>query len=55
MVLTIDAPVAVSFRADSKWKCFPEPIERSIAQPVVPGEISLNDPYWYVVSDKNFA
>ena len=30
-----------------------KPIERSIAQPVMPREISLNDPYWYVVSDKN--
>lgn len=30
-----------------------KPIERQIAQPVLPREIDLKDPYWYVVSDKN--
>jgi len=30
-----------------------KPIERSIVQPVMPREISLNEPHWYVVSDKN--
>ena len=28
-------------------------IERTIIQPVMPREIDLKDPYWYVVSDKN--
>ena len=30
-----------------------KPIERQIAQPVLPREIDLKEPYWYVVSDKN--
>ena len=30
-----------------------KPIERVIAQPVMPREIDLKEPYWYVVSDKN--
>lgn len=30
-----------------------KPIERSIVQPVMPRHISLNEPYWYVVSEKN--
>ena len=30
-----------------------KPIERIIAQPVMPREIDLKEPYWYVVSDKN--
>ena len=30
-----------------------KPIERNIVQPVLPREIDLKDPYWYVVSDKN--
>ena len=30
-----------------------KPIERTIVQPVMPREIDLKDPYWYVVSDKN--
>ena len=29
------------------------PIERKIAQPVMPREIDLKEPYWYVVSDEN--
>ena len=28
-------------------------LERQIAQPVMPREIDLKEPYWYVVSDKN--
>ena len=28
-------------------------IERTIIQPVMPREIDLKEPYWYVVSDKN--
>ena len=28
-------------------------IDRTIIQPVMPREIDLKDPYWYVVSDKN--
>ena len=28
-------------------------MERTIVQPVMPREIDLKDPYWYVVSDKN--
>ena len=30
-----------------------KPIERTIVQPIMPREIDLKDPYWYVVSDKN--
>ena len=30
-----------------------KPIDRVIAQPIMPREIDLKDPYWYVVSDKN--
>ena len=30
-----------------------KPIERTIVQPVMPREIDLKEPYWYVVSGKN--
>ena len=30
-----------------------KPLERHIVQPVMPREIDLKEPYWYVVSDKN--
>ncbi len=30
-----------------------KPIERVIIQPVLPREIDLKEPYWYVVSEKN--
>ena len=30
-----------------------EPVERQIIQPVMPREIDLKEPYWYVVSSKN--
>jgi len=30
-----------------------KPLERTIVQPIMPREIDLKDPYWYVVSDKN--
>ena len=30
-----------------------KPIERQIVQPIMPREIDLKEPYWYVVSDKN--
>ena len=30
-----------------------KPIKRTIVQPILPREIDLKDPYWYVVSDKN--
>ncbi len=30
-----------------------KPVERQIAQPILPRELKLNAPYWYVVSDKN--
>jgi len=30
-----------------------KPLDRVIAQPIMPREIDLKDPYWYVVSDKN--
>ena len=29
------------------------PIDRQIAQPVLPRGIDLKEPYWYVVSEKN--
>ena len=30
-----------------------KPVERTIIQPVLPREIDLKEPYWYVVSEKN--
>ncbi len=30
-----------------------KPIERQIAQPILPRELDLKNPYWYVVSKKN--
>ena len=30
-----------------------KPVERTIVQPIMPREIDLKEPYWYVVSDKN--
>lgn len=30
-----------------------KPIERQIAQPILPREIDLKEPYWYVVSSAN--
>jgi len=30
-----------------------KPLERNIAQPIMPRSIDLKDPYWYVVSNKN--
>ena len=30
-----------------------KPIERTIVQPILPRQIDLKEPYWYVVSDKN--
>jgi hypothetical protein len=30
-----------------------KPIERKIVQQIMPREIDLKEPYWYVVSDKN--
>jgi len=52
MVLMIISSCSL-FPSRQQVKIISKPIERSIAQPVMPREISLNDPYWYVVSDKN--
>ena len=52
MVLTIISSCSL-FPSRQQVEIISKPIERSIAQPVMPREISLNDPYWYVVSDKN--
>ena len=30
-----------------------KPIQRQIAQPILPREIDLKEPYWYVVSSEN--
>tara|TARA_R100001510_G_C7580754_1_gene153819 strand:- start:77 stop:358 length:282 start_codon:yes stop_codon:yes gene_type:complete len=30
-----------------------KPVERQIAQPILPRGIDLKDPFWYVVSEKN--
>ena len=30
-----------------------KPLKRTIAQPVMPREIDLNEPYWFVVSELN--
>ena len=30
-----------------------KPVERTFIQPVMPREIDLKEPYWYVVSEKN--
>ena len=52
MVLTIISSCSL-FPSRQQVEIISKPIERSIAQPVMPREISLNNPYWYVVSDKN--
>jgi len=52
IVLTIISSCSL-FPSRQQVEIISKPIERSIAQPVMPREISLNDPYWYVVSDKN--
>ena len=52
MVLTIISSCSL-FPSRQQVEIISKPIERSIAQPVMPREISLNDPYWYVVSNKN--
>ena len=52
MVLTIISSCSL-FPSRQQVEIISKPIERSIAQPIMPREISLNDPYWYVVSDKN--
>ena len=52
MVLTIISSCSL-FPSRQQVEIISKPIERSIAQPVMPRAISLNDPYWYVVSDKN--
>ena len=51
-VLTIISSCSL-FPSRQQVEIISKPIERSIAQPVMPRAISLNDPYWYVVSDKN--
>ena len=30
-----------------------KPLEKTIVQPILPREIDLKEPYWYVVSSKN--
>jgi len=37
----------------SQVEIISKPLERTFAQPVMPREIDLKEPYWYVVSDKN--
>ena len=51
-VLTIISSCSL-FPSRQQVEIISKPIERSIGQPVMPRAISLNDPYWYVVSDKN--
>ena len=34
-------------------KIITKPVERQIAQPVLPRAIDLKEPYWYVVSNEN--
>jgi hypothetical protein len=36
-----------------KVEVITKPIERQIVQPILPREIDLKEPYWYVVSEKN--
>ncbi len=36
-----------------KVEVITKPIERKIVQPILPREIDLKEPYWYVVSEKN--
>ena len=36
-----------------KVEVITKPIERKIVQPILPREIDLKEPYWYVVSSKN--
>ena len=41
------------FPSKQKVQITTKALERQIAQPVMPREIDLKEPYWYVVSDKN--
>ena len=50
MILTMSA---CSLIPSKQIEIKAKPIERTIAQPILPREIDLKDPYWYVVSEKN--
>ena len=52
MVLTIISSCSL-FPSRQQVEIISKPIERSIAQPVMPREIDLKEPYWYVVSQAN--
>jgi N-acetyl-beta-hexosaminidase len=36
-----------------KVEVISKPIERKIVQPILPRAVALQEPYWYVVSEKN--
>ena len=42
-----------SLLPQKKLEVSAKPIERQIIQPVLPRELDLKEPYWYVVSEKN--
>lgn len=52
MVLTIISSCSL-FPSKQNVQITTKALERQIAQPVMPREIDLKEPYWYVVSDKN--
>jgi hypothetical protein len=51
MVLMLGS--SCSLIPSKKVEVITKPIERKIVQPILPREIDLKEPYWYVVSEKN--
>jgi len=51
MVLMLGS--SCSLIPSKKVEIITKPIERKIVQPILPREIDLKEPYWYVVSEKN--
>ena len=51
----VDVNLSDQGRAEAKksGEITAKPMDRIITQPVLPREIDLKDPFWYVVSDKN--
>jgi hypothetical protein len=51
--MTLTMVSQCSLLLPKKLEVSAKPIERQIAQPVLPREIDLKEPYWYVVSAEN--
>ena len=53
-VLTISMMAcSCSLIPTKKVEIITKPVERKIVQPILPREIDLKEPYWYVVSEQN--